>query len=1212
MSQPDSTEALTHLRDMIAGFDGGARQRGRAYYNDQAVIELFLDDDIVTASVQGSEVYTTTLLWADDEWSCECSCPMEFNCKHTYAVALAWIDRCAGKSLRPKHAVEAVASAAPTSGPGRKLTFREEWSTVLAKKTGRALTEEEGRLLGQLAALHAELRTGTGIVTLYALQHRGLSPTNQPPGGNFAQPAFDGWWPRNEPPADPWALWQYIAYAWERNGRPIPEAFRPMTDTSTVRAAVEPRMLERDLERWRQALHAHAISTEASAVNSRPLGEEPDLRLAFDTEGIAALEVRLRSDKPWKQPTKKWLEALSSAGLEEISRLPENARGLALALRLGGPYGGLRYYGAVLPGEILASVIAHPPARAAMVLPDGSPFSIEEQPLQILARPDTASPGQLILTLVKPDLTPVSREITPFCDDPVPLYLIDNHIWRGPPALPAERLPTAALSDPGLSLGLRTIGLRVPEEFEAKFKHVALRPLMRCWLDEGSPVGYPANFHALLFAQSAEPPCLQHWSGESGWQWAKDGQPPLQKKDEPVHHYDLAAANAVGARFGAFQLHWSTWSNSWTRTITKTFPEDFAAWRASLPPGVQLEVSPELKGLVAPPLRARLTVTLTPAKDSGQDWFDLAVMFQPDDLTLTPEEIQLLLKARGGWVQLPGRGWQRLALEDTSDDATRAELDHLGLAADAELLVGKRAIHRFHALQLADSAVAAQDEAMAGRLRTRVAELRALPPPPLPAGLQAVLRPYQEEGYHFLAHLASLGLGGVLADDMGLGKTLQTLTWLLWLQARVAGEGRTLRALVVCPKSVVPNWLTETARFTPALSTTRLAPGTSHAPGASILVVNYTQLRLHSAELNAIAWDAVILDEGQNIKNPGSATAHAARELRARHRIVLTGTPIENRLLDLWSLFAFAQPGLLGSQAGFQRHYGEKDDPAGARSRLATRVRPFLLRRTKGQVARDLPSRMEEEILCELEGPQRTLYDAELKHTRQMLLRVKSARQFDSERFNILQSLLRLRQICCDPRLVGLESAVAETPASRQRRRPVPPAGEPVPSAKLDALMETLEPLVEEGHRVLVFSQFVSMLELIRAELVTRKIDHLMLTGQTENRQELVEQFQGPDGPPVFLLSLKAAGTGLNLTAASYVMLYDPWWNPAVEAQAIDRTHRIGQTSQVIAYRLLAKDTIEEKIRALQREKASMAAAVVKEESLATVLDLESLRRILS
>lgn len=297
----------------------------------------------------------------------------------------------------------------------------------------------------------------------------------------------------------------------------------------------------------------------------------------------------------------------------------------------------------------------------------------------------------------------------------------------------------------------------------------------------------------------------------------------------------------------------------------------------------------------------------------------------------------------------------------------------------------------------------------------------------------------------------------------------------------------------------------------------------------------------------------------------------------------------------------------------FKRLYNDRENPSAAHARLASRVRHFLLRRTKGQVARDLPPRMEEDVVVELDGTQRKLYDAELKRARQLLLGVQNKREFDTQRFNILQSLLRLRQICCDPRLVGAELRDAKKPASDGTATAEDSESARTPaSAKLEALLDTLEPLLAEGHRVLVFSQFVTMLELVRDELTRREIKYLLLTGQTENRQELVQQFQSPDGPPVFLLSLKAAGAGLNLTAASYVVLYDPWWNPAVEAQAIDRTHRIGQTARVIAYRLIARGTVEEKIRALQREKAALAASVVQEESLAQVLDLESLKQILS
>ena len=564
------------------------------------------------------------------------------------------------------------------------------------------------------------------------------------------------------------------------------------------------------------------------------------------------------------------------------------------------------------------------------------------------------------------------------------------------------------------------------------------------------------------------------------------------------------------------------------------------------------------------------------------------------------------MKARGKWVSLPRHGWQRLeVVSDETDASTTAALARLGLDPADVLADGRPATHRIHALQLAAEAdlLETRDAALATALRRRVASLAALPPPPLPAGLRATLRPYQQEGFHFLAHLSALGLGGILADDMGLGKTVQTLAWLLYLADARSGEreqadstATPFRALVVCPKSVTHGWLVESARFTPSVNATAFNPALANPDTQlsslkpQLLVANYSQLRINSEWFRAQKWDAVILDEGQFIKNPGSQVASVARALLSRHRLVLTGTPIENRLTDLWSLFAFAQPGLLGTQTSFRRQHDQAD--AEALARLHRRVRHFLLRRTKAEAAPDLPSRTEDEIIVELEGEQRRLYDAELKRARSQLMGVDTNTALAAVRFNVLASLLRLRQICCHPALVD-------------------PAHRDLPSAKLDALLERLEELQDEGHQVLVFSQFVGMLELIRDRLVAANINFLMLTGATENRAELVDEFQRDKTKTVFLLSLKAAGFGLNLTAASYAILYDPWWNPAAEAQAIDRTHRIGQTRPVIAYRLLAEGTVEEKIRALQKDKAALAAAVVQEESLASILDLDSLRSIL-
>ncbi|MFA5264013.1 MAG: DEAD/DEAH box helicase [Opitutaceae bacterium] len=627
-------------------------------------------------------------------------------------------------------------------------------------------------------------------------------------------------------------------------------------------------------------------------------------------------------------------------------------------------------------------------------------------------------------------------------------------------------------------------------------------------------------------------------------------------------------------------------------------PEEVKAlsdWLRGLAGMARLDLSPELAAIAREPITARIELEVKPAKRSeGIDWFDVRACLRSEDTELNAEELRILHAARGSFVKLPRLGWRRMVVSD--EETTLRRMEKMGL--HSRDIDRKGGYHRLHALHLAGDDDAAQ--ALADRhkaaLTARAAALLAAPPPELPQGLSAELRNYQIDGFRRLAFLSANQLGGVLADDMGLGKTLQALAWLLWLgQSRGKGGSIKLKALVVCPKSVVNNWISETGRFAPALSSAALDPRGEGGPvpsSAHLVIANYAQLRIHAKSLCKCSWDAVVLDEAQNIKNPESATSRTARELSALHRMVLTGTPIENKLMDLWSLFAFTMPGLLGSQAWFKQHFQDSEDPAAARRLLASRVKPFLLRRTKAQVAKDLPARIEETVLCDMEDEQRNLYQAELKSARKTLLGIRSESEFGEQRFNILRSLMRLRQICCDPRLID-------------------PKHEGQSSAKIDALLELLEPILAEGHKVLVFSQFVGMLELIRTELRSRSIAHLMLTGATENRHELVLRFTTDPSIQVFLLSLRAAGTGLNLMAASYVVLYDPWWNPAVEAQAIDRTHRIGQKSQVIAYRLLARESVEEKIRTLQMEKREIADAVIEEETLTGSLDLASIRRIL-
>ncbi|MCX6956151.1 MAG: DEAD/DEAH box helicase [Verrucomicrobia bacterium] len=1218
-------ESLAALRAWMGTFEDGIRKRGTSSYETGRVTALRGNaDHYVEADVLDEEEQKllVTLFLTRGKWTSRCACDHAGLCKHVYAAGLAWLAAAANEAAPPDPKARADLAVEPVAAPPKpapfasvpppeKLSFREKWTPLLAAKLGRKLTAAEGNLLENLAALFAEFAQAHGVLYPGALLRHGFEHT-PPRGAPLYAPAFPGWWDNSTAPGDPWALWQYIAYDYELAGRPLPDAFRPLTDTAATRAAIEDHLLQHDLATWQRAL---AATDEApAALRTHPATVElAGLRARVRPEGGLLIEVRPGPGKSWRSPPQKWFVALSTARPVDFEHLtpPEAALALALAAesRAGLQPPSLRQ---PLSPEATANLFRTRAAREAIVLPDGSPFAIEPAALVLEATVSPTAPERLDLRLVTPDGRSAARASLVTLR-PTPIYYFEQRVWPGPPPTPATPLPTAALGDTRLMSRLRAVGLRLPAALESNVRHVVLRPLLKCWLSPAPDDPEAMHFHAQLLARADDLPCEQHWI-KTGWQWTPRGAPPLRRPGEPLLEFDLTAAQAASARLADFFLNWHEWDGDWARAVGKTFPEEFIAWHATLPPGLAVDASPGLANLLGPPLRAHVEFSAAAAETAGRDWFNLTVKLRVEDTKLTAEEIALLMRARGKWVSLPKHGWRRLeVVTDDTDASSVAALNRLGLDPADVLADGRPATHRIHALQLAAEAdvLETRDAALAAALRERVATLAALPPPPLPAGLRATLRPYQQEGYHFLAHLSALGLGGILADDMGLGKTVQTLAWLLYLAdgtaASIAASVGTathpataapkpFRALVVCPKSVTHGWLVESARFTPALNATAYNPSLANpdtqlvAGAAQVLVANYSQLRINAEWFRTQSWDAVILDEGQFIKNPGSQVASVARSLPSRHRLVLTGTPIENRLTDLWSLFAFAQPGLLGTQTAFRRQHDQAD--AAALTRLHRRVRHFLLRRTKAEAAPDLPSRTEDEIIVELEGEQRSLYDAELKRARAQLLGVDTNTALAAVRFNVLASLLRLRQICCHPALVD-------------------PAHRDLPSAKLDALLERLEELRDEGHQVLVFSQFVGMLELIRDRLTAAGIDFLMLTGATENRAELVDEFQSDKRKTVFLLSLKAAGFGLNLTAASYAILYDPWWNPAAEAQAIDRTHRIGQTQPVVAYRILAENTVEEKIRALQKDKAALAAAVVQEESLAAILDLDSLRQIL-
>lgn len=468
----------------------------------------------------------------------------------------------------------------------------------------------------------------------------------------------------------------------------------------------------------------------------------------------------------------------------------------------------------------------------------------------------------------------------------------------------------------------------------------------------------------------------------------------------------------------------------------------------------------------------------------------------------------------------------------------------------------------------------------------------------LPRAFRGKLRPYQEDGVCWLQALYRHGFGGVLADDMGLGKTVQMLAHVTMQRSKHRDDDP---VLVVAPTSVVPNWRSETARFFPDARVLSLT-GSDRSrhfrdiSSADIVLTTYALLPRDAESLAKQPWSIVVLDEAQAIKNPKAKAAQAASRLNARQRLALTGTPIENHLEELWSLYACTVPGLLGDRTQFGRTFRgpiEKQGDTYRRRALAARIRPFLLRRTKEQVAKELPEKTEIVQRIELSGAQRDLYESVRLAMHERVRKAIERNGLARSHIVLLDALLKLRQICCDPRLLKSTASAKVTE-----------------SQKLTALLEMLESMIEDGRRILLFSQFTSMLDLIKPELVRRGISFVELRGDTRNRQAPVERFQAGE-VPLFLISLKAGGTGLNLTAADTVIHYDPWWNPAVERQATDRAHRIGQTRHVFVYKLIAEGTVEERIIELQARKGALAGGLLDDtESVTLDLDLAEIERL--
>jgi superfamily II DNA or RNA helicase len=574
---------------------------------------------------------------------------------------------------------------------------------------------------------------------------------------------------------------------------------------------------------------------------------------------------------------------------------------------------------------------------------------------------------------------------------------------------------------------------------------------------------------------------------------------------------------------------------------------------------------------------------------SGLDWFDLKVSFTHDGQEVSAEAVLASWREGRKYHKLPDGQMLRLPESWLARHAgTLGELQDVRAASGNKMSAFAAPL----VAELLEEAGESKALARWKEIARKVLDFDGVPEWPIPPGVQAEPREYQKRGFHWLVWLRDLDLGGVLADDMGLGKTLQTLLLLFDTHGDPDGPP----SLVVAPTSVVHNWAAEAQKFVPDLRI-YIHHGSNRETklprtGVDLIVTSYALLRYDEKIFTRDRFRYVVLDEAQMIKNPDSQIAAICQRLQSDHRLALTGTPLENNLVELWSIYQFLMPGFFGTRQSFAGRYAtavHKQQNIEALATLRKRIRPFILRRRKEEVATELPPRTEQVLYCELGAQQRRLYE-QVKATfrEQVMARIESTGGVGGATIQILEALMRLRQACCDPRLLPFEEARRSTS-----------------SAKRSLLRDTLEEIVAEGHRTLIFSQWPSLLRLVEEDLRALDLTWLYLDGHTKDRKQLVDRWNRPDGPPVFLISLKAGGVGLNLTGADHVIHLDPWWNPAVERQATDRAHRIGQTKPVVVYKLVARDTVEEKILELQARKQALFDATVDAEKMLT----ESLTR---
>ncbi len=1264
---------LDALRGVVAklrAFPPLVRHRGQDYARHGRVGRLIFADDAVRAKVHGSKIYDASWVWRRlDATTPACSCPVGPYCKHSYAVACCllaaahaehgFVDprlahflpeglvpkagavvpiasggsggerrresarqppapsasalqrlRSAPSGWQREHALERLLAGGPARGlsgylpPFPEILEEEDPDLMCWRLAQEIQARADGwlpRELGSyrdrpdLAARHAERARSALLEELasWARRKHAATPRNlrllfgivERPGGGFAV-TVEARISSSQMADEPRSMMQLVQLRTQAHRTP---GLLPADQAAALdwlcdhnvggrhdyyngQSGVAPALLMRLLERvttlpfvaWRADLAPEI----AAAAGVRP-GDV--VRLGADLVRLLPTSVT-RDDEVWVELRFLWPD-----GRER--RLDD-----AIYLRDPGGWS--------------------PSGRVSLVLADGAFFVVGEEPPESVLELFTASGGLPLPEETRAETLGLLAMSFPHLGSALVAHTRTHEV-----------APVVALdlrADDWLQLRVFARA-RAPESPDVAFEYLPEGRWVRCatgTLPGGAgptelasfvPAVDPAHASAAGTPSSAVPYATEITAASAGTVGAPAPidvwlDVPCEEDVEPIVAW-LERSDAVrGVRRGAGGVEppAEAREHGWWLYCSRRRMETFAEAWETRPPNVEWYGSERARRLLAGVQRIAPRIRI---EATGVDWFTVSAAWEAEGRQLSDADLAKLRAATTRFVKLDA-GWVRRDVA-TGFDETSTLLADLGLELGDEperVTVWQLAGADPDSLATLERLGTDPETIAAARaLRERVGSFEGLPtvaPSPEFAG---ELRPYQQAGLDFLAHASSLGIGAILADDMGLGKTVQALAWLAHLRGLDPAGGP---SLVVCPASVVHNWARETERFAPFFRVLLLTSGEGrHAAWDAVgdydlVVTNYALLRRDAERWRAVDLRAVILDEAQNIKNPSAAVTRTATSLRARHRLALTGTPLENRALDLWSIASFVNPGYLGTRALFAERFDGPEAPPHARALLSARLRPMLLRRTKRAVAPDLPARIEERLDCELTKGQRHLYLAELKRSRALVEALAAAPGgVERNKITVLAALTRLRQICCHPALAGGDPGLG--------------------SGKLEALLELLEPLLAEGHKVLVFSQFVSLLKLLQPALAAQGVRQHFLSGQTQKREQVVADFQNDPEPCVFLVSLKAGGTGLNLTAASYVVLFDPWWNPAVEAQAIDRSHRIGQDRTVIAYRLLARGTVEEKIWELQQKKAALSREVLGEDGFARTLDRDALQFLL-